>query len=586
MGSKKILLPLSLVISAISAVLNIIPFVVIYYIIRNILGNPEIINVQYIMKYALLAFVSTLGALIMYFVALLCSHLAAFRVEIGMQKVGMQKILDLPLGFFNINSSGKIRKIISEGASTTHTFLAHQLPDLAGTVISPVALIVLIITIDWRMGLASLVPIIMGFFIMNFMMSSKGKKFQELYYIALEEMSAEAVEYIRGIPVVKTFDQTIFSFKKFYNSITNYKKMVLAYTLLWRTPMSFYVTIMQSATFFIIPMAILLIGGGNSIPLVITNFIFYILISPIFTTLLMRTILFRQNITIAEQAIDKFDKLLDYQPINYKHESTRVNKFDIEFRNVSFTYEGTNKPAVNNISFKIDEGETVALVGASGGGKTTIARLVARFWEVDTGEVLIGGINIKELSKKDLMDTISFVFQSTKLFKGSLKENILLSKTNASYEDINNALVNSQSADIISAATNGLDTVIGSKGTYLSGGEQQRIALARAMIKDSPIVLLDEATAFTDPENEHLIQKALRELGRNKTTLIIAHRLSSVVNVDKILVIDKGEIIEMGNHNELYNKGGVYADMWDEYKESITWKFTNKEVVEKGGQYA
>lgn len=457
---------------------------------------------------------------------------------------------------------------------------------MAGSVVSPIILIALIFIMDWRMGLASLVPIVLGFITMRFMMSSQGKNFQKMYFDSLEEMSSESVEYIRGIPVVKTFGQTIFSFKRFYDSIIKYKEMVYAYTLLWQKPMSFYSIIMQSAAFFLISMAIFLIGRGENLPLVLADFIFYILISPIFTMLLMKSMYFQQNILIAEQAIDRLDNILDYQSMSYIENTKNIENHSLEFKDVVFSYEGSDKPAIDKISFKLNEGETIALVGASGGGKTTIARLAARFWDVDEGEVLVGGINVKDIPKKELMDNISFVFQNTKLFKGSLRENIVFGKENAGEEEINKAINFSQSREIIDNFHDGLDTVIGSKGTYLSGGEQQRIALARAIVKNAPIVLLDEATAFTDPENEHLIQKALKELSRGKTNLMIAHRLTSVQNVDRILVIESGKIAETGTHEELLNKGGIYKTMWDEYQKSVAWKIVTRETVNKGGQYA
>jgi ATP-binding cassette subfamily B protein len=582
MGKKKILLPLSLVMSGISAVLNILPFVFVWYITRDILSSTQGVDVSSISFYAWLAFASALGAVVVYFCALMSSHLAAFHVEVGMQKVGMRKILSMPLGFFDKYSSGKIRKIVNDGAGTTHSFLAHQLPDMAGSIISPIILLALIFIVEWRMGLASLVPIALGFVTMRFMTNSEGKKFQKMYFDSLEKMSSESVEYIRGIPVVKTFGQTIFSFKRFYNSIIKYKDMVYAYTLLWRKPMSFYTAIMQSAAFFLIPMATFLIGRGENLPLVLADFIFYILISPIFTMLLMKSMYFQQNTLIAEQAIDRLDNLLDYQNMSYTRNVKNIKNHTLEFKDVAFSYDGSAKPAIDKISFKLNEGETIALVGASGGGKTTIARLAARFWDVDEGEILIGGVNVKDIPKEELMDNISFVFQSTRLFKGSLRENIVFGKENVSEEEIEKAIEFSQSKEIIENLPNGIDTIIGSKGTYLSGGEQQRIALARAIVKDSPIVLLDEATAFTDPENEHLIQKALRELSRGKTTLMIAHRLTSVQNVDKILVIENGKIAEEGTHTELLKKDGLYKTMWDEYQKSVAWKIATKETVNKG----
>ena len=582
MGKKKALLPLSLILSGISAALNIVPFILIWYITRDILANPQSFDTSSIRFYAWLAFLIAIGAVIIYFCALMSSHLAAFRVEVGMQKRGMEKIVSMPLGFFDKNPSGKIRKIVNDGAGTTHTFLAHQLPDLAGSVISPIILIILIFSIDWRMGIASLVPIILGFVTMSFMTSTKGNKFQKMYYDSLEEMSSESVEYIRGIPVVKTFGQTIFSFKRFYDSIIRYKDMVLAYTLLWRSPMSFYTVIMQSAAFFLIPASILLIGRAEALPIVLADFVFYILISPIFTMLLMKSMYFRQNSMVAGQAIDRLDNILDYPEMKWTQDNKEIKNHTLEFRDVAFSYEGSDTRAVDSVSFKLNEGETIALVGASGGGKTTIARLATRFWDVDEGEVLLGGVNVKDIPKEQLMDNISFVFQSTKLFKGTLKENVVFGKEDVGQEEIDKAIDFSQSREIIDNLSDGMDTVMGSKGTYLSGGEQQRIALARAIVKNAPIVLLDEATAFADPENEHLIQKALKELSRGKTTLMIAHRLTSVQDVDRILVIESGKVAEEGTHKELIEKGGIYKTMWDEYQKSVEWKISTKSDMEKG----
>lgn len=586
MGKKKVLLPLSLLLSGLSAALNIVPFVLVWYITRDILSAPRAIDVSKVSAYAWLAFAGAIAGIVVYFCALMSSHLAAFHVEVGLQKIGMRKIMSMPLGFFDRHASGKLRKIVNDGAGTTHSFLAHQLPDMAGSVISPIILIALIFIFDWRMGLASLVPIMLGFVTMRFMMTSKGREFQRKYYDSLEEMSSESVEYVRGIPVVKTFGQSIFSFKRFYNSIIKYKEMVHAYTVLWRKPMSFYSVIMQSAAFFLIPMATFLIGRGGDLALVLTDFIFYLLISPIFMTLLMRSMYFQQNVMIASQAIGRLDALFEYPVMGFGGNVKAIGNHSLEFKNVVFSYEGSDKRAVDQISFTLNEGETVALVGASGGGKTTIARLAARFWDADEGEVLVGGINVKDIPKRELMEEISFVFQSTKLFKGSLRDNIVFGKESVSEEEINKAIDSSQSRAIIENLPDGLDTVIGSKGTYLSGGEQQRIALARAIVKNAPIVLLDEATAFADPENEHLIQKALRELSRGKTTLMIAHRLTSVRDVDRILVIESGKIVEEGTHDELLKKGGLYKTMWDEYRKSVAWKIIAQNTANEGVQYA
>ena len=576
MGKKKLLLPLSLILSGFSAALNIVPYVLVWFIVRDILKEPGAMDLSRVGFFAWAAFASAIAGIVIYFISLLSSHLAAFRVEVGMQKIGMKKIISMPLGFFDKYSSGKLRKIVNDGAGTTHSFLAHQMPDMAGSVVSPVVLIALIFIVDWRMGLASLVPIVFGFISMKFMMTTAGKKFQKEYYDSLEQMSSESVEYIRGIPVVKTFGQSIYSFKRFHDSIIKYKDMVLAYTLLWRTPMSFYTAIMQSAAFFLVPMAIILVGKGDNVPLVIADFIFYLLISPIFTMLLMKSMHFQQNAMIAEQAIDRLEELLSYPAMKYSDNPKSVSGFSLEFRDVVFSYEGAEKRAIDGISFKMNEGERIALVGPSGSGKTTLARLAARFWDINQGEILLGGVNVKDISKEELMNNMSFVFQNTRLFKGTLRENIVFGAENISEDDIDRAVALSQSREIIEGLPEGLDTVIGTKGTYLSGGEQQRIALARAIVKNAPVVLLDEATAFADPENEHLIQEALKSLGHGKTTLMIAHRLTTVQDADRILVVDKGKIVEEGRHEQLLSNKGVYKQMWDEYQESIAWKIGSR----------
>jgi len=586
MGKKKALLPLSLVLSGVSAALNILPFLLMWYITRDILANPQSIDLARITTYAWYAFGCAFSGIVLYFCALMSSHLAAFHVEVGMQKEGMRKIMAMPLGFFDQHASGMLRKIVNDGAGTTHTFLAHQLPDMAGSVVSPIILLALVLLVDWRMGLVSLIPIALGFLTMSFMMSSQGKAFQQRYFDSLEEMSAESVEYIRGIPVVKTFGQSIFSFKRFYASIMRYKEMVHAYTLLWRKSMSMYLVLMQSAAFFLVPAAILLAGRSDQLPVVLADFVFYLLISPLFSLLLMRSMYFRQNAMIAKQAIDRLENLFSYPAMHFSDTPAPLRDHSLAFRNVSFTYPGSSKRAVDNISFTLHEGETIALVGASGGGKTTVARLAARFWDAAEGEVLVSGINVKQIPKQQLMNTISFVFQNTKLLKGTLRENIVFGTQNVSQEDIDRAINHSQSREIIDHLPQGLNTVIGTEGTYLSGGEQQRIVLARAFLKNAPIVLLDEATAFADPENEHLIHKALAELSRGKTTLMIAHRLTTVRNADRILVIADSKIAEAGTHDELYAKGGLYHAMWNEYQQSVAWEITGKAMTEEGMQYA
>ena len=584
MGNRKALLPLSLTLSGFSAVLNLLPLVLMWYITRDILSAPQDINLAQITTYAWYAFGCAFAGIVLYFAALMSSHLAAFHVEVGMQKEGMRRLISMPLGFFDQHASGKLRKIVNDGAGTTHTFLAHQLPDMAGSVVSPLILIALIFIVDWRMGLASLVPIILAFFTMSFMMTAKGKAFQQRYFDSLEEMGAESVEYIRGIPVVKTFGQSIFSFKRFYNSIIKYKEMVFSYTVLWRKTMSIYTVLMQSAAFTLIPVAILFIGRGDPAPVIIADFVFYLLISPLFSVLMMRSMYYRQNTMIASQAIDRLENLFTYPQMQFTAVPAKLKDYSLEFRNVSFSYPGSDTKALDGISFTLHQGETVALVGPSGGGKTTIARLAARFWDAQEGEIYIGGVNVKSIPKKDLMDTVSFVFQNTRLFKESLLDNIVFGKQGVSDAAIRDAVDASQSREIISGLPDGLNTIIGKKGTYLSGGEQQRIVLARAILKDAPLVLLDEATAFADPENETLILEALKKLSQGKTTLMIAHRLGSVKNADRILVIDHGRIAETGTHDELLGHSGLYSAMWEDYQRSVSWEIDNAAKEDK--QYA
>lgn len=571
-GKKRYLFSLSLILSALSSIVGLLPFVFLWLIAKELFTSANTITFESIKFYAWMTLISAFVAMLLYFLALMSSHLAAFRVEVGMRKLGMQRIINMPLGFFDKNQIGKMRKIIDDNASQTHTFLAHQLPDLASTIISPLVILVLMFVFDWHMGLVSLIPIILGMGTMAFLMSTIGDEFRKKYLDSLEDMSSEAVEYVRGIPVVKTFGQSVYSFKRFVNSITHYKEMIMLYTLMWRKPMAFYTVIMQSAAFFLVPFAILFISSGGDIALTIINFIFYLVIAPNFALLFMRSMYFQNYATLAKETIDRFDKILDYAEMDFVKEGKKTNSYDIEFKDVVFAYDGVETNAVDGVSFTVKQGERVALVGASGGGKTTIARLAARFWDVKSGQILIGGQDIKTISHEDLMNNIAFVFQNTKLFKKSLRENISYGNPDANEEQIQKAIDLSQSREIINNLPEGIDTMIGKEGTYLSGGEQQRITLARAILKDAPIVLLDEATAFADPENEHIIQQALHELSKNKTTLMIAHRLTSVQDVDKILVINKGKIAEQGTHTELLSANGIYKKMWEEYQLAVKWQ--------------
>lgn len=570
MGGRKILLPAAVILSGISSLTGILPFIFIWLIVRELLVSPTGSQVL-INTYAWWAMGTAVGGVVLYFLALTLSHFAAFRVEANMRRQAMKKIVQMPLGFFDGNTSGRIRKIIDDNASITHTFLAHQLPDLAGTILVPLTSLVLIFVFDWRLGLACLVPIIAAMAVMGFMMGTQGRYFMEMYMNSLEEMNTEAVEYVRGIPVVKVFQQTIFSFKNFHNSIIKYRDMVYKYTLMWEKPMTTYTVIIHGFVYILIPVSILLIGNSASYAEILLDLFFYILITPVFAQSVMKSMYLNQALGQATEAVNRIDELTNVEPLPTASNPKAATNHEICFKDVSFSYPGSEQKAIDNISFTIPEGKTFALVGASGSGKTTIARLVPRFWDVDAGQITIGGNNVKDIAPMDLMQHVSFVFQNTRLFKTSLLENIRYGNDRARPEAIENAVKSAQCREIIDKLPDGLDTKIGAEGTYLSGGEQQRIALARAILKDAPIVVLDEATAFADPENEHLIQKALGKLTTGKTVLMIAHRLTSVMDVDSILVVNKGKIAEQGTHSELMDKQGIYAGMWKQYQKSVQW---------------
>lgn len=577
MGKRKVLLPAAMLLSALSALAGMLPYILIWLIVRELLEYGEITSSGNVVTYAWWAAGMAVASIVLYFAALMSSHLAAFRVESNLRKEAMRQIVRMPLGFFDINTSGRIRKIIDDNAGVTHSFLAHQLPDLAATFLVPLVAVILIFMFDWILGLACIVPVIIAMLVMGFMMNAEGRQFMKSYMTSLEEMNTEAVEYVRGIPVVKVFQQTIYSFKNFHRCIMNYNKMVFGYTRMWEKPMSLYTVIINGFVSFLAPLAILLIGYSGNYASVLLNFFLFVLITPVFSQSIMKSMYLNQALGQASEAIGRLENLVAYEHLTVVAHPQPVKEFSIQFEKVSFSYPGANQKAVDDISFTITQGRTVALVGASGGGKTTIARLVPRFWEATEGKVLIGGINVREIAPEELMKHISFVFQNTKLFKTSLLENIKYGNPNATMEEVERAVDMAQCREIINKLPLGLNTKIGTEGTYLSGGEQQRIVLARAILKNAPIIVLDEATAFADPENEHLIQQALKELTKGKTVLMIAHRLSSITDADNILVIDKGKIAEQGTHAKLLEKQGIYYNMWNEYQQSVRWTI-GKEV--------
>ncbi len=551
-GRKSIMLYAAMFFSALSGIAMLMPMVYIHKIVSGIILSGEV-DSALVRRYAISAAVFAASGLIVYGGSLLLSHLFAFEVEKNIIKESFKKLMSKPLGFFTNRESGKLRGIIVDGAAETHSFLAHQLPDLAMTMVTPIILLIFFFFFDWRLGLVSAIPILIGLLLMSFMMTKKAKVNRDEYFLGLSNLSSEAVEYVRGIPVVKTFAQSVESFDRLYSLIINMKNTVMEMTMSYKNKMALFEATSASTAFFLVPAAILFISSGGDMRIVLGNSVIYLLIGPAFGVFIMRSATINQYMYFAELALNKIDEILDYEELSYGEKYG--DDSGLEFRNVEFSYAGDK--VIDGISFNVKKGETVALVGTSGAGKTTIARLAARFWDVDSGEVLIGGINVKNYDQAALMRKIAFVFQRSDLFKMSIKENLLLGNPHADHAQIDEALVKSGAKEIIENLENGLDTVYGSKGTYFSGGETQRIAIARALLKDAELVILDEATAFADPENEHIIQASFKELAKDKTTLMIAHRLTTVADADRILVIDNGKIAESGRHDELLAQGGV-----------------------------
>ena len=575
MGGRKYLLPCSVSLSAVNGLLSLVPFILLWLVVRTLLIAKGNLSNTPLIDYALWAFVISVANVLLYFLALMLSHLAAFRIETNMRRKAMQRLMRAPLGYLDEQNTGRMRKIIDEDSGQTHTFVAHLLPDVASCVVAPIGVIVLLFTVDWQLGTVAMIPLVGAIGIMGYMMNPKNNQFQRLYLDAQEKMGAEAVEYVRGIPVVKVFQQTVFSFKRFYDSIISYRDLVIKCTLVWRTPMSFYILAINAFAFILVPTAIILIGHGGDTITIIANVILYVVIAPLIASNVMKAMYLSQDLFMANEAVKRLEQLTDIAPLSQHDEPKRAEAYDIRFNDVSFRYEGAEKDAVSHINLTIPEGKTVALIGASGSGKTTIARLIPRFWDVRHGSVTIGGIDVRDMRKDELMRNVSFVFQNTRLFKTSLIENLRYGNPDATTEQINRAIDLSQSREIIDRLPQRLDTVIGAEGTYLSGGEQQRIVLARAILKDAPIVVLDEATAFADPENEQLIRKALAHLTQGKTVLMIAHRLTTVQDADSIVVVDNGEIVEQGTHKELLSREKQYHRMWNEYQQSVSWKLSS-----------
>ena len=575
-GGHKYLLYASWALSAVSAFIALVPFYYIWKVIRDVLdAAPDFGQAENLPRNGWMAVLFSVIAVLIYISGLMCSHKGAFRVATNLRLRTMEHIIKLPLGFAESFGSGRLRKIVNESSAATETYLAHQLPDRCNAIATPCGLLILLLVFDWRLGLLSLVPVVLGFLIM---MAMTGRRMQEKmkeYQDALDDMSNEAVEYVRGIPVVKTFGQTIFSFKKFKDSIDRYKVWVIAYTKELRTPMMFYTAAVNGVFATLIAGGLAFTRNGVTTEFLL-DLIFYIVITPVISVTLTRIMFQSENAMIVNDALQRIDSVLNLKPLEETEHPGHPKDASVELQNIRFSYDGETD-VLKDISLAIPQGQTVAFVGPSGGGKTTLANLIPRFFDPKSGSVRIGGVNVKDIPKEELMNTVSFVFQNSRLIKATVLENVRMGKPDASREEVLDALHNAQCDDILEKLPHGADTVIGTKGVYLSGGEQQRIAIARAMLKNAPVIILDEATAFADPDNETRVQAAFSKLAEGKTVIMIAHRLSTVAGADQIYVICDGRVAERGTSRELMERGGIFSRMWQNYQTSVQWKVA-KEV--------
>ena len=577
-GNFHILTILGCILSGISIILSMLPFVCIWLVIRDLIqafAAGDISLATESTHYAWMAVAFAVASILIYFIALNCTHLAAFRTATNMRKSAIHHIVTLPLGYFSQNASGRLRKIIDDNAGLTEGFLAHQLPDLTGAAVMPFAVIVLIFLFDWRLGICCLIPMGISVIFLKQMMGGDNAQFMGKYMTALETMNKEAVEYIRGIPVVKVFQQTIYSFKNFHAAIEEYEKFASGYALKCRIPLTGFTVTLNGTFVLLIPVAMFIlsgISGQAAYENIVLDFLFYSLFTPVCATMMNRIMFASEQLMAAKSAVSRIDEILQEKPLKEPEHPMIPTDASIVFSDVSFAYPGAKEKALDHISFEVPAGKTVALVGASGSGKSTAASLIPRFYDVQSGSVTVGGVDVRNIEKRELMKRVAFVFQNTHLFKDTLLNNIKAARPDATREEVLQAADEAQCKDIIDRLPNGLDTLVGTGGTYLSGGENQRIALARAILKDAPIIILDEATAFADAENEHQIQLAFERLTQNKTVLMIAHRLSTIQDADLILVFKDGQIAERGTHKELIAANGIYSSMWKDYRTSIAWK--------------
>lgn len=577
-GSYRYLTYTSWVLSAVSAFITLVPLWYIWRIAGEVLREaPDFSNAEHLARNGIMAVVFSILSVVVYMGALMCSHLSAFRVKTNLMLAMTHHIQKLPLGFMNHFGSGNMRKIINESSGAAETYLAHQLPDKCSALATPIGLIVLLLLFDWRMGLLSLAPVALGFLVMSSMTGENMQKKMKEYQDALGDMSNEAVEYVRGIPVVKTFGQTVFSFKRFKGAIDRYQIWVISYTKQLRLPMMVYTTAINSV-FVFLTAAALVMTAEQITDTFLLNLIFYIIITPVISLTLTKIMFQSENEMVVSDTMKRIDSILKMEPLAQSTHPKKPKDGSVIVEDVMYSYDG-KKNALEHISMKIQSGQTVAFVGPSGGGKTTLANLISRFFDAQKGNIYIGGINVKDIAKEDLMNTVSFVFQNSRLIKGTILENVQMARPNATKEEVLEALQKAQCMDIVQKFPLGIETIIGTNGVYLSGGEQQRIAIARVILKNTPIIILDEATPFADPDNENKVQKAFAELAKDRTVIMIAHRLSTIVDADCIYVLEDGKLKEHGTSRELLAQNGIFKKMWENYKTSVQWKVEREALL-------
>ena len=572
-GSYGKLTYLSLILSALSSVLSLMPFVFLWRIIREVLEvQPDFSRATGIVRNGWMAVLFAVLAALVYVGALVCSHGSAFRTAANMKKALMRHIARLPIGFADEMGSGKLRRIVTEVTGSTETLLAHNLPDMAGAIAMPLCMLVMLFVYDWRYGVACLIPIVLSFAAMMRMAGPAMQEDMRLYQNALERMSNEAVEYVRGVPVVKTFGQTVFSFHRFKASIDDYCEFCMHYTRMMRKSMLGYTVLINSAFVFILGVTLFLIRGDNYRMDILLNFLFYVIFTPAIATAMSKVMFMSENDMKVKDAVARVDTILGLQPLPETKHSQEPHGATVELKDVTYRYAPDAPAAVSDLSLKAERNEIVGIVGPSGSGKTTVAGLISRFFDPQEGQVLLGGVDVRQISKEALMRHVAYVFQDSRLLKRSIADNLRIAKPDAAESEMLEALKKAQCEDILERLPQGIHTVLGTQGTYLSGGEQQRIAIARAMLKDADVVILDEASAFVDPECEAQVQLAFQEMAKGRTVIMIAHRLSTIRNADRIYVLDNGHVKEQGKHVELLEKGGLYADMWTEYQKAVNWK--------------